>query len=235
MTNLSSFAQLMKEAAEEKKRREEAEAERKLKEVTPLLSELFSTVAKGKEKASELPGKDQIIKLVTELEEKIEEAPKVVEKEDSTEEKKLVKMFNRLQSDFQALKKHVETKTSGGYGSSGGGEVKILRMDDVDPSGLQDGATMVWSATLNKFVLALPTSGGGTTTDEEMPFSKRIDFITDNLLYRGEAIVGASETDPVWRIRRVTIGSDSDITEVWAGGSSQYIYAWSDRLTLNYT
>jgi hypothetical protein len=234
MTNLSSFAELMKRATEEKRLREEAEAERKVREVAPLLSELFETVAKGKEKAIEIPGKDKILQLVTDLEEKVEEIQTKVDDPTQAEdvtltEKKFLKLFNRLQADFQALKKHVESRPV--YGSGGGsGEVRILRMDDLDSSGLQDGASLVWSASLNKFILQIPTS-----SDEEMPYAKRVDFITDDELYKGEAAVGSSESDPVWRIRKLTIGSDSDVTEVWAGGSAQYIHAWSDRLTLTYT
>lgn len=238
MTNLSSFAELMKRATEEKRLREEADAERKVREVAPLLSELFETVAKGKEKATEIPGKDKILQLVTDLEEKVEEIQTKVDdpaqaEEVTLTEKKFLKLFNRLQADFQALKKHVESRPV--YGSGGGsGEVRILRMDDLDSSGLQDGASLVWSASLNKFILQMP-SGTGSTTEEEMPYSKRIDFINDNLFYKGEAVVGASESDSVWRIRRVTIGSDSDVTELWANGSAQFIHAWSDRLTITYS
>ncbi|HOC67113.1 MAG TPA: hypothetical protein PKG62_06945, partial [Methanothrix soehngenii] len=49
---------------------------------------------------------------------------------------------------------------------------------------------------------------------------KRIDFITGDLLYRGEAAVGSAESVPVWRIRRIAFNPlDGDVTEQWAEGT----------------
>lgn len=66
-------------------------------------------------------------------------------------------------------------------------------------------------------------------------YSKRIDFISDNELYRGEAAVGSSESDPVWRIRKITISPTSDITEIWAEGVSSFSKIWNNRLVYNYS
>ena len=68
-----------------------------------------------------------------------------------------------------------------------------------------------------------------------MAQAKRVDFITDTLLYRGEAEPGALENQARWRIRRITIGSDNDVTEEWANGSAEYIHTWDDRLTYDYS
>ena len=135
MTNLSSFAELIKKATDEKRIREAAEAERKVNEVSPLLSDLFATIAKGKEvkkailekespllaelqdalanpdklKLQKQEKKDRIVELVAELEEKAEEIQSRVDttpepKEVVTDlEKKFLKLFNRLQNDFQTL------------------------------------------------------------------------------------------------------------------------------------
>lgn len=277
MSDLGSFAELIKQANEDKRQRQLAEAERKSKEVAPLLSELFSSVAKAKEVKKEAAVKaapllaqlqsaladpekvknekqekrQKIVDLVVELEQKAA----VVQEENlgtvdidvkidtalAEADKRFLKLFNRLQNDLQTLKRHVDSKPATiiqGGGSSGGGEVRILRMDDMDRTTTpDDGDTLVWSAALNKFELKPVSTGGGTTvitTDEEMPFAKRVDFITDNELYKGEAVVGSADTASTWRIRKVTIGTDSDITETWAGGSSEYNKRWSDRLTYTY-
>jgi len=109
-------------------------------------------------------------------------------------------------------------------------------MDDVDKSGLADGAVMTYSAALNKLVFTMPQSGGsGTITDEEMPYAKRIDFITDNELYKAEAAVGSSESSPVWRIRKVIIAGDNDVSETWANGTSAYDKIWANRLSYSYS
>ena len=51
----------------------------------------------------------------------------------------------------------------GGDGQTpGSGEVRILKMDDVIPDGIEDGNTLVWDANLGKFVPGHgSTSGGG--------------------------------------------------------------------------
>jgi hypothetical protein len=113
------------------------------------------------------------------------------------------------------------------------GEVRVLRMDDVDKTGLQDGAVMTYSATLNKLVFTMPGQGG-TTSDEEMPYAKRIDFITDNELYKAEAAVGSLDSSPAWRIRKIVIGADNDVTETWAAGSALYDKVWDSRLSYTY-
>lgn len=276
MSDLGSFAELIKKANEEKRQRQLAEVERKSKEVAPLLSELFSSVAKAKEvrketvqkeapllaelqaalldpekfKQEKVEKKQKIVDLVTELEQKAAvvqetiDAPDIDVKIDAAiaeADKRFLKLFNRLQADLQTLKRHIDSKPATVIqqgGSGGGGEVRILRMDDIiktiPPT---DGDTLVWSTILNKFELKPGGSGGGTTTiisDEEVPFAKRVDFITDNELYKGEAVVGSAEGAATWRIRKVTIGEDSDVTETWAGGSAEYNKRWSDRLTYTY-
>ena len=75
----------------------------------------------------------------------------------------------------------------------------------------------------------------GVTSEEDTMYSKRVDFVTDNLLYKGEAVVGASESASVWRIRKIVIDTDGDVTETWASGTALFDKAWSDRLTLTYT
>jgi hypothetical protein len=254
MSNLSNFAELMKQASEDKKIRE---AE-KLAKTAPLLSELFATIAKGKEISKETSikeapllaelqsalldpekfknekedKKNKIVQLVSELEVKAAKIQTKIDtpvinispKEVTTDlEKKFLKLFNRLQNDFQTLKKHVEnTRNSGSTfgGSSGSGEVRILRMDDVVKTKPVNGDVLVWNSTLNMFEPVQMTSG--------------VDFITDNELYKGEAAVGSSETSSVWRIHRMVIGADGDVSETWASGVSTYTFKWSDRLTYTY-
>lgn len=81
-------------------------------------------------------------------------------------------------------------------------------------------------------------AGTGTTTtvsEDEMVYSKRVDFITESFLYKGEATVGSSEAATVWRIRKIVIGTDGDITETWASGSADFSQVWNNRLLLTYS
>jgi hypothetical protein len=71
--------------------------------------------------------------------------------------------------------------------------------------------------------------------EEPSVYAKRVDFISDALIYRGEAAVGTTNAQPLWRICRITIGGDDDMTEEWAGGTAAFDKAWADRLTLGYS
>jgi hypothetical protein len=71
---------------------------------------------------------------------------------------------------------------------------------------------------------------------EESPvYAKRVDFISDALIYRGEAAVGTANAQPLWRICRITIGSDDDVTEEWAAGTAAFDKVWADRAALGYS
>lgn len=71
-------------------------------------------------------------------------------------------------------------------------------------------------------------------SEDEKVYSKRTDFITDELLYRGEADPGTLETDSNWRIRKITIAFDGDVTEEWADGNANFDNVWAERLALTY-
>jgi hypothetical protein len=79
------------------------------------------------------------------------------------------------------------------------------------------------------------TINSTAVAEDDVTYAKRINFITDNLLYRGEAAPGALTSDPVWRIRRITIESDNDVTEEWAGGNSNFDKVWDNHLALSYS
>lgn len=70
--------------------------------------------------------------------------------------------------------------------------------------------------------------------EDDMTYAKRVDFQGDSVIYRGEAKVGADDASPVWRIRKITVSEDGDVTEQWAGGSANFVHAWLDRTALTY-
>ena len=242
MADLNSFAELIRKGKEDKRLKDLQEQERKKSEFGPLLGELFKTVSTAKVVEQK---RANVVTKVDELEAKIisqDEVQELVSEKigvlADTSEKKLISVVKKLQDDIANLKKQLDAKpnVASGFGGAGSGEVRILRMDDLDKSGLVDGAVMTYSAALNKIVFTTPTNTGGTTvTDEEMPFAKRIDFITDNELYKAEAVVGASESSPVWRIHKIVIGADNDVTETWASGTSAYDKIWANRLSYTYS
>lgn len=78
-----------------------------------------------------------------------------------------------------------------------------------------------------------PRGRPGTPEDEIM-YSKRVDFIDDSTLYRGEAVPGSDESAAVWRIRKITLAIDNDVTETWAGGTDNFDKTWTERAGLIY-
>lgn len=100
--------------------------------------------------------------------------------------------------------------------------------------------TVLVQQPLNSVILAGaqgPKGEAGTPgiAEDEMVFSKRIDFITENELYRGEAQPGTLDTALLWRIRRIIVSGDGDITETWAGGSASFNKRWDQRLSYTYS
>lgn len=71
-------------------------------------------------------------------------------------------------------------------------------------------------------------------TEEEMAYAKRVDWIDENTLYKGEAVPGALEGVQSWRIRRLAISESGDVVEQWADGNALFNKAWNDRSLLTY-
>ena len=66
-------------------------------------------------------------------------------------------------------------------------------------------------------------------------YAEQIDFVTDDLFYRGEALAGSLTSDPAWRIRKVETLSGEDVMQTWADGNTDFDNVWDDRLTLSYS
>ena len=76
----------------------------------------------------------------------------------------------------------------------------------------------------------LPVQG-----EEDMVYSKRVDFVGETEIYRGEAAVGTVENTPLWRIRKIALAPDGDVTETWADGVATFTKQWNLRTTYSYS
>ena len=70
--------------------------------------------------------------------------------------------------------------------------------------------------------------------EEDMVYAKRIDFLDENTIYRGEAPVGTSDSSPNWRIRLVNSAEDGHVSERWASGNANFDKVWADRASYTY-
>lgn len=71
-------------------------------------------------------------------------------------------------------------------------------------------------------------------SEEDMAYADRADMVGTTLIYRGQAAPGALESAGLWRIRRLTIGTDDDVTTEWADGNANFDNIWADRAALSY-
>lgn len=53
--------------------------------------------------------------------------------------------------------------------------------------------------------------------------------------YVGDAPVGSAESDPIWRIYRLTNVGTASITKEWADGDSNFDNVWTNRASLSYS
>jgi len=80
-----------------------------------------------------------------------------------------------------------------------------------------------------------PPGPPGAAAGEELPYAERTDFVGDDLIYRGYAEPGVAESASTWRIKRLDIGVDGDVTTTWAGGTADFVNAWDDRASYIYS
>lgn len=74
----------------------------------------------------------------------------------------------------------------------------------------------------------------GPVSEEEVPYTKRIDFVGDTLMYKGEADPGTAESAAKWRVQRLTFVGD-DVTYEWAAGTAAFDKVWANRTSLSYS
>ena len=63
-------------------------------------------------------------------------------------------------------------------------------------------------------------------------YSVRIDEFSDTIVYVGHADPGSSESDSVWRIKKINLDT---ISVTFADGDSEFDNSWSDRYGLEYS
>ena len=78
-----------------------------------------------------------------------------------------------------------------------------------------------------------PAGPAGESAEDSVKTEKRIDFVGDTVIYKGEAVPGTSDSDSVWQISKTTFVGD-DVIVSWANGTANFDKIWSNRETYNY-
>ena len=71
-------------------------------------------------------------------------------------------------------------------------------------------------------------------TGIEMEYAKRVDFVDQDIIYKGEAAPGSTEDAQSWRIKKITFVGE-DIKEEWAEGTIDFNKIWSYRTSYIYS
>lgn len=76
----------------------------------------------------------------------------------------------------------------------------------------------------------------GVAGEDAVPYAKRTDFENnDTVIYIGEANPGSLSSAAVWRMKRLTLNAEGDVTEEWADGDANFDNIWDNRLSLSYS
>jgi hypothetical protein len=115
--------------------------------------------------------------------------------------------------------------------------VAILEHPDI----VELGSTLI-TAPQNNDVLTYESSTGlwknkpsGPIPEGDEVLAKRVNFIGEDIIYKGEAPVGTLDAASFWRIRKILIAVDGDVTETWANGNANYDKVWNDHASYTYS
>jgi len=130
-------------------------------------------------------------------------------------------------------------KTNRRFTGVSGDTKPVLTLEDVGDEFFETNTSELWVWYGDSW--KIPT----TVTEVEIPpielgtavgQATRVDFTTnDTIIYRAEAEAGTVDAGSVWRIRRLTIASDNDVTEEWANGDASFDKVWDNRVSYTYS
>jgi hypothetical protein len=108
------------------------------------------------------------------------------------------------------------------------------------PSGTASGDILVWNGTWESKPLTAMLEEVGTVITTEKQYTKRVDFYsssptTGDIIFKGWADVGTVNSTSIWRIAKLTINTDGDVTEQYADGNNNFDNIWDNRAILTYT
>ena len=118
------------------------------------------------------------------------------------------------------IERIVTIATPSNTGGGGGGDLP------TSINSPQTGEVLVYNSDLAAWENKLPE-------DIEVQ-AKRVDFVGEDVIYKAEAAVGTLNSQAFWRIRKITIAVDGDVTETWASSNANYDKVWNDHLSYTY-
>lgn len=72
-------------------------------------------------------------------------------------------------------------------------------------------------------------------SEDDVPYTEEIDFVNDDVIYKGYADAGTTMDQALWRIQKITfINDEGDVRKRYANDDSAFIHIWNDRATYTY-
>lgn len=78
-------------------------------------------------------------------------------------------------------------------------------------------------------------AGPAGSSEDAMPYAERVDFVGEDVIYKGYAVPGTLDSAPLWRIKKLTLSPDDDVMTQWAGGNGDFVNVWANRASYSYT
>ena len=110
----------------------------------------------------------------------------------------------------------------------------VVLPDDTEVTVVEETTTVIEAP--DGSVIVSDVGVQGPAAESDVPFATRVDFIGDDLIYKGQAQPGTLDATNAWRIQEITfVGPEDDVEIRWAGGTSDFDKIWDDRLGFTYT
>lgn len=129
---------------------------------------------------------------------------------------------NPVTANPEALRDAVNSMLATGGSIGGGGATELKQDNEI--------------IELQNIKTRMDTLLGKVDTLNDRVFIEAllVDEATPNTIFKGYAIPGASTSNPVWAIERITVSGDVTIKK-WASGNKNFDKVWDNRASLSYS
>ena len=134
--------------------------------------------------------------------------------------------------DGYGLRECVGVSTSSGLCDVGNGITVVKGGVEYRNTNILDfSGNLTLSSNYGKALINILAGSG----EASVPYATRIDFVNSTTMYKGEAAVGTTDADSVWRISKYAFAGDGDVGITWASGNDNFDKVWNNRASLSYS
>lgn len=152
---------------------------------------------------------------------------------------------------FNPATKELSVATAGTW-ESVTGATSLSQLTDVEINNPTNGDALIYNQTVNKFENVDINLTGGTANQilvkvsgldydyawEDLivdpAYTTLIDDSVTNTMYLGEAVPDSLESQPVWRIKKITLDSTGNVEQVRYANGGNFNQIWNNRYSLVY-